>query len=153
MTISAPDDPEPGEPPSDGDRKRKLLFVVTGSVLVTGALLALVFSLGSWAYRYRHGTLHHGRLSRLVAQRPSEDRVTRALLDEGARPLPTPGTEAELRALAAGLPAARADDLVARARTWPMLRVFAVQGMVYVLFFDGEGQLRDYVVLEGRPGP
>src|SRR5262245_51353547 len=138
MSSSAPDAPDPGGGPSDHDRTKKVLVVTGGSVLVTAGLLALVLSLGSWAYRFRHHTLREGRIGRLVAQHPPEDRVTRALLDEGARPLATPANEAELRALAAGRPPAVADDLAARARKWPAVRVFAVQDAVYVLYFDGE---------------
>jgi hypothetical protein len=153
MTSSAPDEPDPDRPPVDGERSRKLLVVVGGSLLVTGSLLALVLSLGSWAYRYRHYTLHDGRLSRLVAQRPPADRVTQGLLEEGARALPTPRSEQELRAFVTGRSPAQVADVAGRARKWPAYRVFAVQDVVYVLYFDAEGNLRDYVVLGGRPSP
>ena len=83
--------------------RRKTIVIAAGSLGVTALLVGLVFSLGGWAYQHRRSTLHDGRLRRLVAEHPSEDRVSRGILAEpGNGPIATPASEAELRQLAAG---------------------------------------------------
>ena len=128
--------------------RRKAFVIVAGSLVGTGLLVGLVFSLGGWAYQHRRWSLHDGRLRRLVAEHPSADRVSRGILAEpGNVSVPAPDSEAELRALAARWSPARADEVVAKRRQWKELRIFAVRDMVYFLYFDDEGKLRDYVLL------
>jgi hypothetical protein len=126
----------------------KAFVIVAGSLAGTGLLVGLVFSLGGWAYQYRRWSLHDERLRRLVAEHPTADRVSRGILAEpGNVSIPVPGSEAELRALAARRSPARADEVVAKRRQWKELRIFGVRDTVYFLYFDDEGKLRDYVLL------
>jgi hypothetical protein len=128
--------------------RRKAFVIAAGSLVGTAVLVGLVFSLGGWAYQHRRWSLHDGRLRRLVAEHPSADRVSRGILAEaGNVSIPTPDSEAELRALAARWSRARADEVVARRRQWKELRIFAVRDTVYFLYFDDQGKLRDYVLL------
>jgi hypothetical protein len=128
--------------------RRKAFVIAVGSLVGTGLLVGLVFSLGGWAYQHRRWSLHDGRLRRLLAEHPSADRVSRGILAEpGNVSIPTPDSEAELRALAARWSPARADEVVAKRRQWKEVRIFAVRDMVYFLYFDDEGKLRDYVLL------
>jgi hypothetical protein len=132
--------------------RRKQLVVAGGSVLLTGLLLALALSLGGWAYRHRRYTLHDGRLRRLVLQHPSADRVSRGILDEaGSWAIPTPDRDDELRALAERWSKGRADEVVTKRRQWTDTRIFGVRDVAYVLYFDAEGKLRDYVLLTEAP--
>lgn len=126
----------------------KAFVIAAGSLGGTAVLVGLVLSLGGWAYQHRRWSLHDGRLRRLVAEHPSADRVSRGILAEpGNVSIPTPDSEAELRALAARWSPARADEVVAKRRQWKELRIFGVRDMVYFLYFDDEGKLRDYVLL------
>jgi hypothetical protein len=128
--------------------RRKALAIAAGSVGVTALLIGLVFSLGGWAYQHRRSTLHDGRLRRLVAEHPSEDRVSRGILAEpGNWPISTPASETELRELAAQWSPSRVDEVVAKWRKWKRVRVFGVHDVAYVLYFDDDGKLRDYVLL------
>jgi len=128
--------------------RRKALVIAAGSLGGTALLVALVFSLGGWAYQHRRGSLHDGRLGRLVAEHPSEDRVSRGILAEpGNWPIATPASEAELRQLAAEWSPSRADAVVAKWRKWKRVRVFGVGDTAYVLYFDDDGKLQDYVLL------
>jgi hypothetical protein len=123
----------------------KLVAILAGSLAGTGVLVALVFSLGGWAYQHRRFTLHDGRLRRLVEQHPPADQVSTALLAEpGNWAIPTPASEGELRGLAAQWPMARIDAVVAKWRKWRDLRVFGVRDAVYFLYFDDQGRLQDY---------
>lgn len=126
--------------------RRKVLAIVVGSLVVTGVLVTLVFSLGGWAYQHRRFTLHDARLRRLVEQHPTADQVTPALLAEsGNWAIATPATEAELRRLAAQWPTAPVEDIVAKRKNWKDLLVFGVRDTVYFLYFDDQGRLQDYV--------
>ena len=124
---------------------RKAVFVVAGSLAVTGAIVVLVFSLAGWAYRHRSVPLHDGRLRKVVAQHPTIGQVSEGILAEpGNRALPTPASEEELRRLAEQYPRARADQILAKARRWAHLRVFDARDVVYILYFDEAGKLQDY---------
>jgi hypothetical protein len=128
--------------------RRKAFVIAAGSLGGTAVLVGLVFSLGGWAYKHRRWSLHDERLRRLVAEHPSADRVSRGILAEpGNWAIPTPDSEAELRALTARWSPARADEVVAERRQWKELRIFGVRDMAYFLYFDDQGKLRDYVLL------
>ena len=129
---------------------RKAVFVVAGSLAVTGAIVAVVFSLAGWAYRHRGASLHDGRLRRAVEQHPTIGQVSEGILAEpGNRALPTPASEEELRRLLARYPRGGADQIEAKRRRWRDLRVFEAGDVVYFLYFDEAGTLRDYE-LAGR---
>ena len=128
--------------------RRKALVIAAGSLGGTAVLVGLVFSLGGWAYQHRRSSLHDGRLRRLVAEHPSESRVTRGVLAEpGNWPIATPASDEDLRRLAAQWSPARADEIVAKRRQRKTLRIFGVRDVVYFLYFDDEDKLRDYVLL------
>jgi len=128
--------------------RRKALVIAAGSLGGTALLVGLVLSLGGWAYQHRRSSLHDGRLRRLVAEHPSEDRVSRGVLAEpGNWPIATPASEVELRRLVAEWSPARVDEVVAKSRKWKRVRVFGVRDVAYVLYFDDDGLLRDYVLL------
>jgi len=128
--------------------RRKALVIAAGSLGGTALLVGLVLSLGGWAYQHRRSSLHDGRLRRLVAEHPSEDRVSRGILAEpGNWPIATPASEVELRPLVAEWSPARVDEVVAKSRKWKRVRVFGVRDVAYVLYFDDDGLLRDYVLL------
>jgi hypothetical protein len=128
--------------------RRKALVIAAGSLGGTALLVGLVFSLGGWAYQHRRWSLHDGRLRRLVAEHPSEDRVSRGILAEpGNWLIATPASEAELRQLAARWSPSRVDEGVAKWRKWKRERIFGVRDVAYVLYFDDDGRLQDYVLL------
>jgi hypothetical protein len=128
--------------------RRKALVIVAGSLGGTAVLVGLVLSLGGWAYQNRRWSLHDGRLRRLVAEHPSEDRVSRGILAEpGNWPIATPDSEAELRRLGELWSSSRADEVVGKRRQWKRLRIFGVRDVVYFLYFDDDDRLRDYVLL------
>src|SRR4051812_26718246 len=124
--------------------RRKALVVIAGSLAVTGVILRLVFSLSGWAYQQREGSLHDGRLKRLVDQHPLAAQVTAGILAEpGTRALGAPGSEDELRRLAASWRRGDVERMVAKRRALTDVRVFGAGELVYVLYFDAQGRLQD----------
>jgi hypothetical protein len=124
---------------------RKAVFVVAGSLAVTGAIVVLVFSLAGWAYRHRSASLHDGRLRKVVEKHPTIAQVSEGILAEpGNRALPTPASEVELRRLLDQYPRGRADEILSKRRKWRGLRLFEARDVVYILYFDEAGALQDY---------
>lgn len=136
-----------GTGPPDAPDRRKVVTIIVGSLAVTGGLVALALSLGSWAYRHRRSSLHEGRLRRLLGAHPTSQQVAEGLVAEGAVPVETPASEADLRRLVSTWSSSRADDVVARRRRWPELRIFALADVAYFLYFDDKGVLQDYLLL------
>jgi hypothetical protein len=124
------------------------VIVAAGSIAVTAALLALVFSLGSWGYQHRRFTLHERRLHTALQQHPTAADISQALLAEpGARQLAVPATEQDLPAFAAQWRPRQVEDVLAKRRAAREMRAFGVGEMVYFLFFDAGGRLQSYVLM------
>jgi len=125
--------------------RRKAVLVIAGSLAATGLILALVFSLSGWAYQQREGSLHDGRLKRLVEQHPQVAQVSAGILAEpGTRAIAAAVSKADLRRLSGQWRRGDVDRIVSKRRTWPDVRVFGAGDLVYVLYFDAEGRLQDY---------
>lgn len=134
-----------GDPPER--ERRPLMLALGGGVIAAGALVALVLTLGSLAYQHRRYTLHDGRLKRLVEQHPTVGDARQGILAEpGNREVAAPPSAAELQAWAERWPT-RAEEVLRKRERWALLRIFDVGDLVYVLYFDDAGRLRDYVLL------
>ena len=128
--------------------RRKAAFVIVGSVLVTGSLVALVLSLGSWAFQTRRFLFHERRLAPLVEKHATLSDISAGLLAEpGNREIAVPEFEEEFVALVGQWRGGLEPAILAKRRTARDVRIFEVRDMVYILFFDAEGRLQDYVLL------
>jgi hypothetical protein len=128
--------------------RRKALLVVLGSLLVTGGLVALVLSLGSWAYQTRRFLLHERRLSKVLEAHPTVADLSTALLAEpGTRVIEVPRSTEDLIALTSEWSGAQREEILAKRRAARDMRIFEVGGVLYVLFFDGDGRLQGYLLL------
>src|SRR4051794_39194639 len=122
--------------------RRKALVVVVGSVLVTGALVATVLSLGAWAYHTRRFLLHQRRLAPLKDKHATGTDISAGLLAEpGTHAIPAPPTQDDLIALVGGWRGGSDPGVVSQLRAAKHVRIFAVRDMVYVLFFDAEDRM------------
>ena len=123
-------------------------LVVVGSVAVTGLLLVLVFSLGSWGFTHRRLSLHAGRLQRLLELHPAADRVQAGLESEGTRLVGRATAPPELRSLAARWAPLQAAAILAKGEGFAEARFFMAGEILYVIFFDAGGVMRDFVCLD-----
>jgi len=121
---------------------KRTTFVL--AVLASALICYVAFWLGAWAFGARRFAIHETRLRRLVQQQPSMDRVTRGLEDEGSPLLAAPASEAELRRVVEEKAGERAPAILEKARRYAQTRVFVAGDMIYFLFFDAGGVLRDY---------
>ena len=126
---------------------RQRLIIVAGSVAVTALLVWLAFMLGSWAFETRRFTQHNLRLHNMLQKKPRLEQVVRGLEEAGIPQVAAPNTEAELSRLIPQGPGPHANAVLEKARRWPTVRVFRAEDMLYFLFFDAGGVMRDYALL------
>ena len=122
----------------------KRVAVVAGAVAVTALAAWLAFLLGAVGFDTRRFGMHEGRLRRLAAMQPTVEQVTQGLNDEGSPLLSTATDEASLRRAVARYGAARSADLLDKGRRFPQARVFLASDMIYFIYFDAAGVMRDF---------
>jgi hypothetical protein len=119
-------------------------WILAGAFTVAVATLALALLLGAWGFNYRRYSLHEGRLQRALEQRPTIGQVTAGLEDEGATVLSAPESAEGLEEAIVAHGGASAGVLRQKARRWGHLRVFRAADMLYFVFFDDAGVMRDF---------
>lgn len=119
-------------------------WILAGAFTVTTATLALALLAGSWAFDYRRYSLHEGRMQRALQQEPTIGQLTAGLEEEGASVLSAPENAEELDGAIAAHGGQRVGELRKKARRWGHLRVFRAADMLYFVFFDDAGVMRDF---------
>ena len=119
-------------------------WILAGALAVTIGALALAFWLGSASFDVRRYGQHNGRLAKVMLERPSADRLTRGLAAEGTSLLLTALTAEDKEHAAATRGAARLAEIREKAARHPELRVYLAGDMLYFIYFDREGVMRDF---------
>ncbi|HVO09266.1 MAG TPA: hypothetical protein VMX54_00820 [Vicinamibacteria bacterium] len=122
----------------------KRVWIVGGALVVTLGALALAMLLGSASFDYRRFSQHEGRLRKVMREAPTADRLTRALQDEGAPLLAAPRTPEEAEQVIAARGGRKLAELRQKAARYPQLRVFRAADMLYFVWFDADGVMRDF---------
>lgn len=117
---------------------------MVGSVALTALTLYLALMLGAWGFGYRRFAAHGGRLSRLLKQTPRLDQVVEGLRNDGSPLLDSPAGPEQLRDAAARWGGARRDEVVEKGARWPQTRVFLAGDMIYFIYFDTDGVMKDF---------
>ena len=138
MTLLEPASPDRGQ------RGVSRLWILAGAFTATVAILALALLAGSWAFDYRRYSQHEGRMRRVLQQQPSIWQVTAGLEDEGALVLSAPKTAEEIEETIVARGGDHAEELREKARRWGHLRVFRAADMLYFVFYDDDGVMRDF---------
>lgn len=125
---------------------RRALIVALALLLTVGAF-ALAFLLGAAYFQARRYEAHETRLRRMLAQRPDLGQVTEGLRDDGSPLVAAPRDVSELRALVARHRGQKLDEIVAKRQSWPVTRVYRASDMLYFIYFDGDGTMRDFVCI------
>jgi hypothetical protein len=119
-------------------------WILAGALAVTIGALTVAFWLGSASFDARRYSQHNGRLAKVMLEKPSAERLTLGLAAEGT-PLLVMATTAEDKqrtTLARG--GARLAEIREKAARHPELRVYQAGDMLYFVFFDREGVMRDF---------
>jgi hypothetical protein len=122
----------------------KRLWIVAGALVVTLGSLTLAMVLGSVSFDFRRFRDHEGRLRRVMREQPTAERLTRGLADEGTPLLAAPVTPEETERVIAGHGGKKAAEIRAKAAKSAQMRVFRAADMLYFVFFDADGVMRDF---------
>lgn len=122
----------------------KRVWIFAGALVATLAALGLALLLGSATFDYRRFSQHEGRLRRVMREQPTAARLTQGLRDEGTILVATATTREETERAIATYGGRKAVELRAKAGRYPQMRVFRAADMLYIVFFDDQGVMRDF---------
>jgi hypothetical protein len=126
----------------------KRVGVVLAALAVTLGSLWLAMALGSVGFDVRRFTQHERRLRKVMAEpQVTAERLTQAFKDEGTLLLTAPTSPEERERLIAARGGKQGAELRAKAAHYPGLRVFATTDMLYFVFFDRDGVMRDFTLV------
>jgi hypothetical protein len=118
--------------------------ILVASAAITAGIAYLAFLLGAWGFNTRRYSQHEGRLRKLFLAAPRLSQVVQAFEEEGSPLVALPAGPRELEKVAAEWAGPKKDEVTAKGTRWPQTRVFRAGDMVYFIFFDGDGVMRDY---------
>jgi len=131
-----------------GNRSRSRRgLMVAGALLLAAVPLSLALFLGDWAYEYRSLSLHEGRLERLLQRQPALAQVEEGLKEEGTRQMAAVSGQDQLRDAAERWGGIRREEVLRKGQQWPQVRVFQAGDVVYVLYFDAGGTMKDFTLV------
>jgi hypothetical protein len=79
-----------------------------------------------------------------MREQPSADRLTRGLEAEGSPLIATAATAEEKERVAAARGKARLGEIREKASRYAELRVYQASDMLYFVYFDADGVMRDF---------
>jgi len=120
-------------------------WVIASSLALSATLAGIAFWLGAAYFDVRRVSTHATRLEHLLAASPTLEQVTEGLRLEESPLLASPAGEAALRDAAGRWGREKQAEVMAKGRRWPKTRVFRAGDMIYFLYFDDGGILRDYL--------
>jgi hypothetical protein len=122
----------------------KRFWILAGALVVTLAALALPMILGSAVFDYSRFQDHEGRLRRVLRQEPTADRLDRAFQDEGTLLLAVVTTPGELLREASSRGRKKAAEIREKGARHAQTRVYLAGDMLYFVYFDEGGVMRDF---------
>ncbi len=126
----------------------KRVGILAAALLVTLGSLWVAMVLGSLAFDVRRTMQHDRRLRKVMTEpQPTVGRLTQAFKDEGTLPVAAPHTPEEKERVIVEKGGKQVAELRAKAARYPEMRVFATADMLYFVFFDREGVMRDFTLV------
>ena len=128
----------------------KRFWIVAGALAVTLATLALALVLGSVAFDVRRYLLHEGRLRRVMESQPTVESLTQGLLAEKTTTLiAAPSSRQDVERAISAHGGIKSQEIRGKASRYAQLRVFRARDMIYFVFFDASGVMRDFACISG----
>jgi hypothetical protein len=122
----------------------KRFWILAGAATVTLGALALAMLLGSASFDFRRYSQHQGRLQKVMREHPTADLLDRAFRDEGTTLLAAPTTPSETRRVIDGHGGRKAAEIREKAARYAATRVYQTADMLYFIYFDASGVMRDF---------
>ncbi len=125
-------------------------WILLGALAVTLVALSVALLLGTLGFNYHRKLEHEELLRAVMARRPTAAQLTEWLATvKGAPLLAAPASRADVEGVISARGSAKADELRAKAGRYPQLRVYHASDMLYFVFFDGDGVMRDFTCVGG----
>jgi hypothetical protein len=122
----------------------KRFWIIGGALAVTLGTLSVAFWLGAASFDARRYDQHRRRLQKVMREQPTADRLTRGLEAEGSTLVVTAGTAEEKERAAVTRGGARRPEIREKATRHAELRVYQAGDMLYFVYFDRDGVMRDF---------
>ena len=122
----------------------KRFWVIGGALAVTLAALLAALWLGAASFDARRYDQHRRRLEKVMGEQPTADRLTRGLAAEGSPLILTAATAEEKERAAVARGGARSSEIREKATRHAELRVYQAGDMLYFVYFDRDGVMRDF---------
>ncbi len=127
-----------------GGSTMKRFWIIAGALAVTLGCLTLAMLLGSASFDFRRYTQHERRLRDVMRKQPSAELLTQGFKDEGTVLVQAPQSDADERRVIADRGGVKKAELLEKASRYPQMRLFATADMLYFVFFDAGGVMRDF---------
>ncbi len=122
----------------------KRFWIMAGALAVTIGSLMLALLLGSTGFDVRRYGQHQRRLQKVMREQPGSERLTQGLAAEGSPLLETAATPDEKERAVAARGGDRVAEIREKAARHTQLRVYQAGDMMYFIYFDAEGIMRDF---------
>ena len=122
----------------------KRFWIMAGALAVTLGALALAMLLGSASFDFRRYTVHRQRMQKVLREQPTADRLTRGLADEGTVLLAVLRSREDVGREASARGGKNAAEVREKAARHAETRVYQASDMLYFVFFDTAGVMRDF---------
>jgi hypothetical protein len=122
----------------------KRFWILAAALVVTLGALTLAMLLGSASFDFRRYTVHQRRMQKVLREQPTADRLTRGLADEGTTLLAVARTREEVQREASARGGKKAAEILERGARHAEARVYQAGDMLYFVFFDANGVMRDF---------
>ena len=123
----------------------KRLWIALGALAVTLAALSVAMLLGSISFDYHRKVEHETLLREVLARRPSEQHLTEWLQGVKGAPLIASAATAEARErVVADHGGKQVAEVRAKAARYAQMRVYQASDMLYFIYFDESGVMRDF---------
>lgn len=122
----------------------KRFWMLAGALAVTLGALTIAMLLGATSFDFRRYTQHENRMRKVLRETPSVERLTQGLAEEGTALIAAPASRAEAERVIAARGGLKQTELRAKAGRYPQLRLYRAGDMLYFVFFDADGVMRDF---------
>ena len=123
----------------------KRLWIVLGALAVTLAALSIAMLAGNLAFHYHRNMEHEVLLKEVLARKPSAEALTLWLQKvKEVSLIAAPKNRGEADRVVAEHGGAKAAEVRAKAARYAQMRVYQASDMLYFIYFDENGVMRDF---------
>ena len=132
-----------------GEQALKRFWIIVGALAVTLGTLTLALLLGSAGFDFRRYAVHQRRMQQVLREQPTAERLTRGLADEGTMLVAVAATRDAVAREASARGGPRAAEIREKGARHAETRVYRAGDMLYFVYFDAAGVMRDFTCVSG----